>query len=451
MQQEQQKTKNQPLYDTIIIGAGFSGLSAAYHLCEQRRRCVVIDPNPSLGGLVASHKFDTFSIEKFYHHLQRRDDHTAEMMQRLGIGHLLKWLPASNAYLADNRLYPLNNPLDILCFQLLSLKDKWRLAQLVRNVDKIDNLNEIDDLSVEEWITKTSSADVYRNFFAPLIHSKFGKEAANISAAWMVGRIRFRSHRSLRGETLGYVVGGFQQLVDALHSHLQNRCQFFMQQRVLRISRNKAGIFTVQTGTQVFQGRSVITTISPKTLLEIIDWPDEERQRLQHLPFQKVICVTLGIRHKVHPYYWCNIANPEVSFAVLLEHTNFYRDPHYPPALLYLANYCSSEQDFIWQMQDDEIVEAYKLSLNRFFAVKDADILWWKLARADAAGLIYRRGILKQIPAATTSIAGLYTIGLMRSFPERSINDSIKQGHEAATLANTYLGPVAVDSNRGLG
>lgn len=39
--------------------------------------------------------------------------------------------------------------------------------------------------------------------------SKFGENAENISAAWLIGRVKIRSDRGKEGEKLGYLRGGF--------------------------------------------------------------------------------------------------------------------------------------------------------------------------------------------------------------------------------------------------
>lgn len=46
---------------------------------------------------------------------------------------------------------------------------------------------------------------------------KFGDRKQDVSAAWLLGRIKFRGKRDiLKGEVLGYLKGGFGRLLDAL-------------------------------------------------------------------------------------------------------------------------------------------------------------------------------------------------------------------------------------------
>ena len=49
--------------DTIVIGAGISGLTAAYGLTKRSRTCTVLDPGPEAGGVIASRRRDGFLYE----------------------------------------------------------------------------------------------------------------------------------------------------------------------------------------------------------------------------------------------------------------------------------------------------------------------------------------------------------------------------------------------------
>lgn len=357
----------------------------------------------------------------------------------MGLGAALRWLPASVGYLTAGGLRKLDTPLDILAFPELTLMQKWRLGNLVKTAKTIQDVTALDNKTAADWVRENCGPGVFENFFAPLLRGKFGDDAEKVSAAWLVGRIQFRAHRSWRGETLGYVEGGFARLVEALHKRVAQTGAMKQGESVVEIKRGADGIFEVRGSNATYKARTVITTQSPPNLLKIVDWPQASRQQLEALKFQKTVCVTMALRRRVSRVYWCNIGAPDVAFGVMLEHTNFFRDPHYPPSLLYLANYCGDETDPLWRLDDAEIVERYIESLRRHFGVDRHDVLWWKTARAQNSGLVYRTGTLGNIPPLISPIPGLFTVGMLRSFPERSINDAIKQGKAAALAVEQKL------------
>ncbi len=61
---------------------------------------------------------------------------------------------------------------------------------------------------------------MYLSFFEPLLKSKFGEQKKDVSAAWLISRIAIRSDRGVSGERLGYLNGGFHQLVDSLEKSI---------------------------------------------------------------------------------------------------------------------------------------------------------------------------------------------------------------------------------------
>ena len=54
---------------------------------------------------------------------------------------------------------------------------------------------------------RMSSEGVYYNFFAPLLKSKFGSAADQISAAWLCARLKLRSNRKMSGHRPVWKVG----------------------------------------------------------------------------------------------------------------------------------------------------------------------------------------------------------------------------------------------------
>ena len=61
-------------YDVVIVGAGFTGLMAAYNLSKQNISVHVIEADDAPGGLAGSFSFnDGVTVEKFYHHWFNND------------------------------------------------------------------------------------------------------------------------------------------------------------------------------------------------------------------------------------------------------------------------------------------------------------------------------------------------------------------------------------------
>ena len=112
-----------------IVGGGMTGLSAADVLSEQGHQCTIYEENETVGGLAGSFKVNGVYLEKFYHHFFTSDTAAVALIEKLGWGHKLEWLPTTNSYFV-NRIYHLSKPLDVLRFSYISLIDRFRLGLL---------------------------------------------------------------------------------------------------------------------------------------------------------------------------------------------------------------------------------------------------------------------------------------------------------------------------------
>jgi Protoporphyrinogen oxidase len=110
-----------------ILGGGLTGLAAAYRLSE-RHDIDLFEKRNHLGGCLSSYNINGHWIEQYYHHCFAGDTELLSLFKELNISDRLEWLRGSTGYYADNTLYPLTSPLEILRYPFLSLADKARLA-----------------------------------------------------------------------------------------------------------------------------------------------------------------------------------------------------------------------------------------------------------------------------------------------------------------------------------
>ena len=426
-------------FDVIIIGGGITGLSAAYYLTEKGLDVLLLEKNSELGGLLSGYSLEKYNIERFYHHVFASDREFFNLMDELGLKDQLIWLKASVGQLTHGKIYTLDSIKDILKFPLLSLGDKLRLAFFVLRSRHIGDLKELDRLTAEEWIVANCGKGVYENFFYPLLVAKFGDGYRDISASWLAGRISLRSHRSPSGERLGYMKDGFNVLIEHLAEQISRQAKIITGCKVNRVIVEGRKVKAVETENGTFFTDAIINTTSPRELLEICNLKGEEENRLKNIDYQSVICLLLALNKSIIPNYWLNINSKSLPFHLLIEHTNFYRKPDYDANLIYVCSYLNNKEDTLWNRDDGDIKNLYLDGLREIRDIKNEDILWWRLARAEYAGPLYKTKFLEYKPKYNTSYGGLFITGMVSSYPERSINESIKQGLECAKhlLENT--------------
>ena len=190
-----------------IIGAGLSGLSAGYALSTNGRDVAIFE-NKNVGGLASCYYANGYHVDRYYHHIFRSDETILKLIDALGLNNKLEWLKGTTGYYINGKIYPLNTPKEILQYPYLSLFDKIKLALLVLRSKR--SKEDLDNITSKDFILNAATKSVYENFFEPLLRSKFVDEKDNVSASWLLSRIKIRSDRSLSGERLRYIKGGLK-------------------------------------------------------------------------------------------------------------------------------------------------------------------------------------------------------------------------------------------------
>ena len=202
----------------VVVGAGFSGLAAAYELAQRGYQPIVLEADSQVGGLAAAFQVDGTRIERFYHHWFTNDHHIGALVRELGLEDRLVYRATRTGMYFANQLYRLSTPLDVLRFGALRLPTGCGLvSRCCARVD-VRDWREIDHLSAAEWLRKLGGDRAFRVVWEPLLRNKFGPYAEDVSAAWFWSKLRLRGgSRGARGEErLAYFRGGFAALADEL-------------------------------------------------------------------------------------------------------------------------------------------------------------------------------------------------------------------------------------------
>ena len=145
-------------------------------------------------------------------------------------------------------------------------------------------------------------------------------------------------------------------------------------------------------------------------------------------------CQFHEIDRSFSPYYWTNIADPQVEFVGLVEHTNFVEPERYGGRrFMYLANYVEPGHELL-ALDADALLARYEPSLQRINP--DFDRSWvldcW-LFREPAAQPIVTVGYERLIPPLQTGVPGLVLANTTQIYPEdRGTNYAVRLGDQAA-------------------
>ncbi|MFB6164310.1 MAG: NAD(P)/FAD-dependent oxidoreductase [Haloarculaceae archaeon] len=427
-----------------VVGGGIAGLAAAYRLQRAGREVAVYEQRPDLGGLAAVYETRGDPIEQYYHHLSKSEETIVELLGDLGLGEDLEWRVGKNGYYVDGVVHPLDTPWEILAYPHLSLYDKFRLGMLTLEVDvrggvpKFDAYEELaayEDVPIREFLLEHTTRSVYENFWKPLLSAKFGSRKEDVSAAWLLGRVKFRGERDLlRGEILGYLRSGFGRFVDALveavgREHVTTGARV----EELRTADGAVDALTVETaeGTTTEPVDAVVVAAMPNVLEELTGYPCD-------IDFQGTVCSVWSLEESLTDTYWLNLAD-EAPFGVFIEHTNFVPPERYGGEhLYYTASYVQDPTEELWQLDDEAVEARWRAGIADLFPQFDPDsVNWVETARNPRTAPVYERGYLDMVVPYDLSDAvadGVFYAGMASraQYPERSLNGAIEAGFAAA-------------------
>jgi protoporphyrinogen oxidase len=444
-----------------VVGGGVAGLAAAYRLQQQGHEVTVFEASDTVGGLAATYETNGDRIEAYYHHLSKSEETIVELAEELGVGDRVEWRLGENAYYVDGVVHPLDTPWEIAAYPHLSVYDKFRLGMLtleidvrggVPSFDTYEDLEDFEDVPIKEFLLEHTTQGVYDFFFEPLLDAKFGSRKEDVSAAWLLGRIKFRGERDiLRGEILGYFEGGFGVLLDALvdavgrenvvtNARVQD-IRFDESVETLTVEHVSGSDTERATGEQSDPGASagettvhdvddVVVTTMPHLLERWTGYACD-------IDFQGSVCAVVGMSESLTDTYWLNIAD-DAPFGALIEHTNFVPPERYGGEhLLYCASYVQDTDEELWQLDDDGVEELWLDGIEAMFpGFSREQVNWVEIARNPRTAPVYERGYLEMVvPYELSEVtAGLYYAGMASKaqYPERSLNGAVVAGYEAA-------------------
>lgn len=430
-----------------IVGGGIAGLAAAYRLQHHGYDVQVFEASDDLGGLAATYETRGDRIERFYHHLSKTEETIVELIEDLGLDDRLEWPIGKNAYYIDGVVHPLDTIWQIAAFPHWSLYDKFRLGMLTLGVDvrggrprrsTYEDLRAFEDVGVREFVVEHATENVYETFFEPLLEAKFGDRREDVSAAWLLGRIKFRGERDLlRGEPLGYLEGGFGVLIDALIDAVgESNIETDAQVTDLRFENGAVTRLTAsgESSPNITQGiDSVVVAAMPNVLEALTGYECD-------IEFQGTVCSLVSLDEPLTDTYWLNIAD-DAPFGALIEHTNYMDPEQYGGEhLVYVPKYIQDPSDPVWQMSDAEVERLWLRGLSDLFPSFDpGTVNWIQTSRNPRTAPIYERGYLDMVIPYDLGEAvgdGIYYAGMasMAQYPERSLNGGIEAGYSCADL-----------------
>lgn len=427
-------------YDVAVVGAGFTGLAAAYRLAKKGLKVHVVEAAEDAGGLAGTFEFaDGTRIEKFYHHWFNNDVYVPELVAELGHQDDIMVMPSRNGMYFNGRLWNLTTPLDLLKFTALPFWDRIRLGLMVFQVRRIKDWKEIENLSVREWLEPIVGRNVYQVVWEPLIQSKFSVHAEKISAVWFWKKLVLRgsTRDKTGGEQLAYFKGGFGRLADIMVEAIRAKGgTVSFGTPVIGVEREGKRVTALTTPTgKVSADRYLFTPAFP-IIAEMFEGTGEDAwlQRMRRVRYLGNMCLVLRLNRSLSETYWLNVNDPGFPFVGIIEHTNFDSPQNYKGShIAFLSKYLPVE-DPIWNYSEDEYADFALDHLKRMFP--ELDRSWvheYRMWRSEYAQPVTERGYSTYVPGRDTPFENVMISTMAQVYPEdRGTNYAIREGNQVA-------------------
>ncbi len=433
--------------EIVVVGAGLAGLTAGLRLAMAGYPVRIYERYPRPGGLARVFEVGGEPLEAFYHHLFTTDTAYVRLAEELGLAGDIEWLPSRMGIWTEGRLWDFGTPLSLLRFRPLTLRDKVRFVLTTLWLQHCHDPTRFESVTAADWIRRHQGERIWRTVWGPLLGQKFADMAEEVAMVWLWGKLylrgRSRSASGL-GERLGYLRGSFARLVEALEERITaSGGSLQLTDPVRRVDRAGDG-FVVSTRSGRVEARAVVAAVPVSDYLEIAGHllQDDHRQSLAGLRSTGAICTVLVLERSLTPYYWLNIADPDMPFGGLIEHTNYIpRERYGGRHILYISNYLFTDHP-LYAAGKRDVLEHYLPALARVNPAFDPS---WILAshhfRADSAQPVVTRGYRALLPDMRTPVEGLYLCTMAQIFPEdRGQNYAVLYGERTAELVRQDLG-----------
>ena len=285
--------------DTIILGGGFAGLSAAYHL---KSGYALFEKNSEIGGMARSIYKDGYTFDYDGHLLHFRNEYTFNLVSELLNGNLAPH--KRNSWIYSKGIFT-RYPFQANFYGLPNSVVKDCLMGLIKaRFLSLSHLN--SNGNFENWIIKTFGEGIANHFMLPYNRKFWTVEPRELTCEWLDGFIPVPDlEDTVTGaisdstKPYGYnsrfwypVKGGISELVKGFSERIRN---VYVNKKAVTIDQHRKEVVFEDAAIKKF--KNMITTMPLPELANIlVDMPSDVKQAFSMLKWTSIYVLNIGIK-----------------------------------------------------------------------------------------------------------------------------------------------------------
>jgi protoporphyrinogen oxidase len=397
--------------NTVIIGAGPAGLSAAHELSAAGHPVVILEQDSQyVGGIARTVSYKGFRFDIGGHRFFSKNPEIEKMWSEILGDRMLERARLSRIYYRGRFFkYPLET-WDALTQLGLFQSAVCMMSYLAARVRPKREIR-----SFEDWVVNAFGRRLYETFFRSYTEKVWGIPCNEISADWAAQRIKDLSMRVLIKRALGlggkgpviktlidrfrYPAHGPGEMWEELARRIQSRGAVLrMGESAVALRRSENGIESVVTSSadgaaRTYPGRHFISTMPIRGLIGALDpkAPAEVMDAARRLKYRDFITVALIIdAPELFPDNWIYIHEPDVSVGRIQNFKNWSPEmvPNQHCTVLGLEYFCF-DSDSMWSAPDAELVAQGRREIAKLGLAKESQVIDGTVVRQRAAYPVY--------------------------------------------------------------
>jgi len=443
--------------EVVIIGAGPAGLGTALELQKNNiKDIIIIDANSSPGGLSRTITYNGNRFDIGPHRFYTKNREVNQIWHQI-LGKDFKAVNRLTRIYYKNKFY--NYPLrPFNALKNLGINESSRaiIDYFITRIKR--NGNDAD--SFEDWVSSQFGNTLYRTFFKTYTEKVWGIDCKDISANWAAQRIKglnlykvvldslnpFKNNKKTKTliEEFDYPVLGAGMMYERMADKIVRQGgEFWFNSKVKQINtkNNWVASITVNRDNKdvLISAKDFFSSIPLTKAIKIIK-PEPEENILnssKKLFFRDHITVNLLIdSNKLFPDHWIYVHSPEVKMARLANYNNFSEKMTRDNKMTAISvEYFVFENDNIWNMRDEEIIDLAKKELHYMKLVDNNKVVDGIVIRETDSYPVYFVGYQKYFDILKEYITGflnLQCIGRGGMYKYNNQDHSIYTGMLAA-------------------